>query len=81
MEYKIIVKNVGMGLTRKIDQASEDLAKEVNEYISRGGEPAGGVAMGVAGAGATPFLLQAMVRPMIRTAAPELSPPAPAHRG
>ncbi len=60
MEYKVIVRKVGMGLTRKIDQAAEELTKEVNEHIARGWEPAGGVAMGVAGT--APFLLQAVIR-------------------
>lgn len=60
MEYKVIVKKVGMGLTRRVDQAAEELAKEVNEYIGRGWEPTGGVAMGVAGT--TPYLLQAVSR-------------------
>ncbi len=60
MEYKILVKKVGMGLTRKIDQAAEELAKEVNEYIARGWEPAGGIAVGAVGSAS--YLTQAMVR-------------------
>lgn len=60
MEYKVIVKKVGLGLTRRVDTAAEELAKEVNDYVARGWEPAGGVAMGVAGS--TPYLLQAVMR-------------------
>ena len=62
MEYKILVKKIGnaLAMTRKVDQAADDLAREVNEYVARGWEPLGGVAMGVAGA--APYLLQAMIR-------------------
>lgn len=60
MEYKIIVKKAAMRLTRRIEQAADELAKEVNDHIARGWEPAGGVTMGLAGA--APFLMQAVVR-------------------
>lgn len=60
MEYKIIVRKVGIRLARRIDQAAEELAKEVNEHLAKGWEPAGGVAMGLVGA--APFLVQAVVR-------------------
>jgi hypothetical protein len=62
MEYKILVKKIGnaLAMTRKVDQAADDLAREVNEYVARGWEPLGGVAMGVAGT--APYLLQAMIR-------------------
>jgi hypothetical protein len=59
MEYKVIVKKVG-GLTRKVDNAAEELMRDVNEHIARGWEPIGGVEMGVAGT--APYLLQAVIR-------------------
>ena len=59
MEYKVIVKKVG-GITRKVDNAAEELMREVNEHIARGWEPMGGVAMGVAGT--APYILQAVIR-------------------
>jgi hypothetical protein len=59
MEYKVIVKKVG-GLTRKVDNAAEELMRDVNDHIARGWEPAGGIAIGVAGT--APYLLQAVIR-------------------
>ena len=59
MEYKVIVKKVG-GLSRNVDKAAEELMREVGEHIARGWEPAGGVAMGVAGT--APYLVQAVIK-------------------
>ena len=59
MEYKVIVKKVG-GLSRNVDKAAEELMREVSEHIARGWEPAGGVAMGIAGT--APYMVQAIIK-------------------
>ena len=61
MEYTILVRRVGMRLTRTIDQAAQALTAGVNDHIAPGWEPAGGVSMDVAGT--APFLVLAVVRP------------------
>jgi hypothetical protein len=60
MEYKIVVKKVRSVFAAKVDQAAEDLTREVNENVARGWEPVGGVTIGAAG-GAS-YLLQAMIK-------------------
>ena len=55
----VIVRKVG-GLTRNVDHAADELMREVNEHITRGWEPLGGVAMGVAGT--APYLVQAVIK-------------------
>lgn len=60
MEYRILVEKIDHALSRDVDKAAQDLARQVSEQIAIGWEPVGGVAIG--SAGTAPFLLQAIVK-------------------
>ena len=60
MDYKIIVKKIDNALSRNVDKAAKELARQVKDEIARGWEPAGGVAIG--SAGTAPYLLQALIK-------------------
>jgi hypothetical protein len=60
MNYRIIVEKIDNALKRDVDQAAEDLSRQVRDQIANGWEPLGGIAVG--SAGAAPYLLQAMMK-------------------
>jgi hypothetical protein len=60
MEYKIVSLKVSGIVTSEVQKTADALAKEVNDQISLGWEPLGGVAMGHTGA--VNYLLQALVK-------------------
>jgi hypothetical protein len=60
MTYKILVKKIDNALKRNVDKAAAELTEQVNQELSLGWEPAGGVAIG--SAGSAPYLLQALVK-------------------
>ena len=59
MQYKLIVKASDRNVP--LENAADDLAKEVSDMIRSGWKPQGGVAAGLQ-LGQYPFLAQAMVK-------------------
>ena len=59
MQYKLIVKASDRNIP--LENAADDLAKEINEMILGGWRPQGGAAAGIQ-LGQYPFLAQAMVK-------------------
>ena len=58
MQYKLVVKASDRNIP--LENAADDLAKEVNDMIRGGWKPQGGTAAGMQ-LGQYPFLVQAMV--------------------
>ena len=59
MQYKLVVKASDRNMP--LENAADDLAKEVNDLIRSGWKPQGGTAAGMQ-LGQYPFLAQAMVK-------------------
>lgn len=59
MQYKLVVK--GSDRNTPLENAADDLAKEVTDLIRSGWKPQGGITTGMR-LGEYPFLAQAMVR-------------------
>ena len=59
-EYKVMAKEVTSIVWRDVDKASQELSAEVNQMISGGWEPQGGIAS--IEAGSSVYLLQALLK-------------------
>ena len=59
-EYKAMVKEVTSVVWRDVEKAAQQLSAEVNQMISDGWEPQGGIAS--IEAGSSVYLLQALVK-------------------
>jgi len=59
MQYKIVLKASDRRI--RLENAADDLAKEINDLIGGGWKPQGGLAPGMQ-LGQYPFLAQAMVK-------------------
>jgi hypothetical protein len=62
MTYKIIGITAVRGLGTNFAEASAELAELVNEAISQGWKPQGGVSIGITQSTHAPFMFQAVVR-------------------
>jgi hypothetical protein len=62
MRYTIIGISAIEGLATQFERASEKLSKLVDDAMSQGWKPTGGVAVGQTQNTREPFLFQAMVR-------------------
>ena len=60
MEYKVVTRKISGLLARTIARQTEEFAREVNEHLRSGWEPAGGVSSSAAG-GST-HLYQALIK-------------------
>lgn len=60
VEYKVLAKEVTSVVWRDVHKAAQELAGEVNEHLSSGWQPQGGIASIEAGTGV--YLLQALVK-------------------
>jgi hypothetical protein len=59
-EYKVMAKEVTSIVWRDVNKASQELSAEVNQMISGGWEPQGGIAS--IEAGSSVYLLQALLK-------------------
>ena len=59
-EYKVIAKEVTNMVSRDVQKAAQELAREVNAELSSGWKPQGGIAS--VNAGSSSYLLQALVK-------------------
>jgi hypothetical protein len=59
-EYKVLAKEVTSVVWRDVHKAAQELAGEVNEQLSSGWQPQGGIASIQAGTGV--YLIQALVK-------------------
>ena len=59
-EYKAMVKEVTSVVWRDVDKAAQQLSAEVNQMISGGWEPQGGIAS--IEAGSSVYLIQAIIK-------------------
>lgn len=59
-EYKVLAKEVPSVLWRDVQKAAKELAREVNDELSSGWQPQGGIASVQAGTGV--YLLQALAK-------------------
>ena len=59
-EYKVMAKEVTSIVWRDVHKASQELSAEVNQMISGGWEPQGGIAS--IEAGSSVYLLQALLK-------------------
>jgi hypothetical protein len=62
MEYKVIVVDAANLAGTNFEKAAERLATLVNEAVTTGWKPQGGLAVGESQVTREPFLLQAMVK-------------------
>lgn len=58
MEYRVIVKEVTNVVWRDVDKAAQELSRAVNDEMSSGWEPQGGIAS--IAAGTSVYLIQAV---------------------